>query len=293
MKFFNQKIEQISKIEHIEFQKMSILAKDDLNKILNGKVILSAIAPLESEEQIAVYSKKFYIDPEWVYKRVHLYFIFLNPLTKEIDVTTSYNSPTQPPYLLFRGPNDPVGLFQEEHEKSENFHNPVHSRDIMAVINPEKRLSHKTISMEVNDADPMKLALALKHYRLITAKGIINSDLPLYGAKGLCDRNDTKNLDCQLGTLMIWQHAYPEKALFLPTGSELTWLNENNSNFIINSNEIKTTEINQNKPKKNYIEFFINQLDANTKNQNNNTNLGTTLINIFEDKNDIIKFNYL
>ena len=83
--------------------KVSKIEQDHAD-ILSGKILVAAITPLESAEQIEPYQKKgFFIDPDWVHQQVHLYLIFLNPLTDKIDATTSYNSPKILPTLFFEG----------------------------------------------------------------------------------------------------------------------------------------------------------------------------------------------
>jgi len=204
-----------TKVVRTQFERA---AQDDVEKIYSGKhIVISAITPLTQKEQIEPYRKSgFHIEDSWVIERAHVYMAFLSPRTNEIEVTTSYNSPTNPPYLIHRGKVDPIGLEDKGETLYEKYHNPVHLRDIEAIIDSKKRELHKTstISIPCSLDDRNKLEEALLSARKTT-------ELPLYYAPTI----PSGHKDCQTATISIFMSVFSSLKMPVPQGSSITSIN--------------------------------------------------------------------
>lgn len=145
----------------------------------------------------------------------HIYLTFFNPLINQIDVSTCYNSLTNPSYLVCSGPKDPLGCIPETGSNKDYYYNLAWKRDMDGMFIVEKRLKYETLSYIYSGMDVNKLGESVEYFRQLTRDQIVKNDLPLF-------KYDThEGANCYTYTLKIFQRAFPDKPLILPKGTKL------------------------------------------------------------------------
>lgn len=161
------------------------LCEEDKAAVMAGHLLICAATPMDaemSEDDIEKWSKVgFFIGENWNQDAVHLFIVYLDPQTNEIDIATGYSSPNLPVnFSLFRGQGDALDF--DKGDAAFLLFPRLIERDSSYAFDPETRMGHKTTSVirESNIKERMALKATLEKCRQESRDQLASGSAPMH-----------------------------------------------------------------------------------------------------------------